>query len=228
MLERCARRGSPSRPAGWVDHASRARCSRSSDVETDPVGAARSCARAPEQRGWRSSIQVPMLRGDDVVGVIGVTRVEPGPFARRGDRAPPDLRRPGRHRRRECAAARPSCRRARRELTALRRPAHGAGRGGAGRQLHARSGDGPDDHRLPRREISGLDGGVVFEYDESAEEFVHRASTDAGSGARRGQARRARIRKGEGVLGRTAVTLEPVQVADITWRAPTRAGCART
>jgi GAF domain-containing protein len=64
-------------------------------------------------------------------------------------------------------------------------------------------------------EISGLNGGVVFEYDESAEEFVQRAATQ--QGAALAEARRAaRIRKGEGVLGRTAVTLEPVQVADIT------------
>ena len=44
-------------------------------------------------------------------------------------------------------------------------------------------------------EISGLDGGVVFEYDEAAEEFVHRAATD--QGAALADARRAaRIREG--------------------------------
>jgi signal transduction histidine kinase len=64
-------------------------------------------------------------------------------------------------------------------------------------------------------QLSGLDGGVVFEYDESAEEFVQRAMTDTGGPL--AEARRTtRIRKGEGVLGRTAVTLEPVQVDDIT------------
>jgi two-component system, NtrC family, sensor kinase len=63
-------------------------------------------------------------------------------------------------------------------------------------------------------DLSGLDGGVVFEYDERAEEFVQRAMTDTGPLA---EARRTtRIRKGEGVLGRTAITLEPVQMADIT------------
>jgi signal transduction histidine kinase len=45
-------------------------------------------------------------------------------------------------------------------------------------------------------------------------EFVQRAMTDTGEGL--AEARRStRIRKGEGVLGRTAMTLEPVQVADI-------------
>ena len=63
-------------------------------------------------------------------------------------------------------------------------------------------------------QLSGLDGGVVFEYDERAEEFVQRAMTETGDAL--AEARRAtRIRKGEGVLGRTAITLQPVQVADI-------------
>jgi signal transduction histidine kinase len=64
-------------------------------------------------------------------------------------------------------------------------------------------------------ELSGLDGGVVFEYDEATEEFVHRAATETGGAL--AQARRAtRVRKGEGVVGRTAITLEPAQVPDIT------------
>ena len=64
-------------------------------------------------------------------------------------------------------------------------------------------------------ELSGLDGGVVFEYDEDDQEFVQRAQ--AGTGGALAAARRAtRIRKGEGVVGRTAITLEPVQVFDIT------------
>src|SRR5262245_13413978 len=63
-------------------------------------------------------------------------------------------------------------------------------------------------------QLSALDGGVVFEYDEDAEEFVQRVATETGGTL--AEARRiTRIRKGEGVLGRTAITLEPVQVADI-------------
>ena len=63
-------------------------------------------------------------------------------------------------------------------------------------------------------QLSGLDGGVVFEYDEATEEFEQRASTaqEALAEARR----RAPIHKGEGVVGRTAITREPVQVPDIT------------
>src|SRR5262249_5030857 len=63
-------------------------------------------------------------------------------------------------------------------------------------------------------QLSGLDGGVVFEYDDTAEEFVPRAMTET-SGALAEARRTTRIRKGEGVLGRTAITLEPVQVPDI-------------
>jgi len=64
-------------------------------------------------------------------------------------------------------------------------------------------------------QLSGLDGGVVFEYDEVAEEFVQRGATE--TAAALAEARRTtRIQKGEGVVGRTALTLEPVQVADIT------------
>jgi signal transduction histidine kinase len=64
-------------------------------------------------------------------------------------------------------------------------------------------------------QLSGLDGGVVFEYDEGAEEFVQRVATETG-GALAEVRRTTRFRKGEGVLGRTAITLEPVQVPDIT------------
>src|SRR5207248_10371122 len=64
-------------------------------------------------------------------------------------------------------------------------------------------------------ELSGLDGGFVFEYDEREEAFFQRAATEQGgplAEVRRGTS----IRRGEGVVGRTAITLEPVQVPDIT------------
>jgi GAF domain-containing protein len=73
----------PYRPTGeWP--ADRAVLERSvqhiADVETDPLAGtrAREWARA---HGWRSLLQVPMLRGDDPVGVIAVTRAEPGGFS---------------------------------------------------------------------------------------------------------------------------------------------------
>jgi signal transduction histidine kinase len=66
-------------------------------------------------------------------------------------------------------------------------------------------------------QLSELDGGVVFEYDAVAEELVHRVATETGGTL--AEARRAtRVRKGEGVVGRTAITLEPAQLPDITVR----------
>src|SRR5262249_15635875 len=64
-------------------------------------------------------------------------------------------------------------------------------------------------------QLSRLEGGVVFEYDIGAEECTQRAAAETGgilAQARRG----TRYRKGEGVVGRTAITLEPVQVPDIS------------
>jgi signal transduction histidine kinase len=64
-------------------------------------------------------------------------------------------------------------------------------------------------------QLSGLDDGVVFEYDEVTEEFVQRVATE--SAGPLAEVRRAtRIRKGQGVVGRTANTLELAQVPDIT------------
>jgi PAS domain S-box-containing protein len=50
------------------------------DVEREPEvsDAVRETARA---RGWRSALVVPLLRPDDVLGVLSVTRREPGSFA---------------------------------------------------------------------------------------------------------------------------------------------------
>src|SRR6266851_751475 len=63
-------------------------------------------------------------------------------------------------------------------------------------------------------QLSGLDGGVVFEYDDSTEEFVHRAATETG-GTLAEARRTTRVRRGEGVVGQTAITLEPAQMPDI-------------
>ena len=50
------------------------------DVDTDPSCGPRFREQA-KARGFRSSVAVPMLRGDDVVGVIAVTRKPVGGFA---------------------------------------------------------------------------------------------------------------------------------------------------
>src|SRR4030095_9834062 len=54
---------------------------------------------------------------------------------------------------------------------------------------------------------AALDGGVVCEYAGDDEEFVHRAATVDGALAEAPRA--TRVRKGEGVVGQTAITLHP-------------------
>jgi signal transduction histidine kinase len=64
-------------------------------------------------------------------------------------------------------------------------------------------------------QLSGTDGGSVYEYDEATEEFSLRASRDLHE-AYVAQVRDTRPRKGEGAVGRVAQTREPVQIADIS------------
>jgi len=80
-------------------------------------------------------------------------------------------------------------------------------------------------------QLAGTDACSVFEYDEATEAFHLRAThnTDDEVVA---VARRTPIRKGEGVLGRMAVTREPVQIPDIAeeaaYRGPLRDVLLRT
>jgi signal transduction histidine kinase len=64
-------------------------------------------------------------------------------------------------------------------------------------------------------QLSGTDGGSIYEYEEGPEEFVLRVTHNLGDEdvARR---REIRLRKGEGVTGRVALAREPVQIPDIT------------
>jgi len=61
--------------------------------------------------------------------------------------------------------------------------------------------------------LSGADGGQIFEYDEVAEEFQPRASNEVEEVVAATQ--HTRLRKGEGAVGRMAVTREAVQIPDI-------------
>jgi signal transduction histidine kinase len=63
-------------------------------------------------------------------------------------------------------------------------------------------------------QLTGMDGGSIYEYDEVREEFyLH--TTDGLPDELVEALRAAPIRKAEGVLGRLALTGEPVQIADI-------------
>jgi GAF domain-containing protein/CheY-like chemotaxis protein len=63
-------------------------------------------------------------------------------------------------------------------------------------------------------QLAGTDSCTVYEYDEQAGELLLRATHNLDEEVV-AVARRAPIRRGEGVAGRMAVTLEPVQIADI-------------
>jgi signal transduction histidine kinase len=62
-------------------------------------------------------------------------------------------------------------------------------------------------------QLTGLDGGSIYEYDERAEEFRLQAAENMPQDVTE-DIRKAPTRKGDGALGRTAVTLEPTQVPD--------------
>jgi signal transduction histidine kinase len=62
-------------------------------------------------------------------------------------------------------------------------------------------------------QLTGLDGGSIYEYDESREEFRLQAAENMTPDIAE-DIRKAPTRKGDGALGRTALTLEPTQVSD--------------
>jgi len=64
-------------------------------------------------------------------------------------------------------------------------------------------------------QLSGTDGGAIYEYDEQSEEFLLRA-TDHMEEELINALRAHPPRLGDGVVGRAALSHEPIQVADIT------------
>jgi signal transduction histidine kinase len=64
-------------------------------------------------------------------------------------------------------------------------------------------------------ELASTEGGAIYEYDETAEQFRLRAEHGLAGGLVTLR-REVGIRKGEGAIGRLAVTREPTQIPDIT------------
>jgi GAF domain-containing protein len=211
--------------------ASRARFPRQIDMDTTPGMAilTRSVVHVPDIEepsamehvkqtgrllGFRSVVSVPMLREGEAVGAINVSRPAPGGFSDSevsllktfADQAVIAVENVRLFKALEARTA--DLTRSVEQLTAL---------GEVGRAVSSTLDSETVLTTIVSRavQLSGLDGGVVFEYDEGAEEFVQRAQTETG-GLLAEARRTTRIRKGEGVLGRTAITLEPVQVPDIT------------
>jgi len=73
------------------------------EVEWAEVPSLREMARL---RGFRGVLIVPLLRDRAPIGVVTVSRAEPGIFAAHHVELPSDFCRSGRHRHRECAAIR--------------------------------------------------------------------------------------------------------------------------
>jgi GAF domain-containing protein len=80
-------------------------------------------------------------------------------------------------------------------------------------------------------QLAGTDGCTVYEYDAQAEEFRFRATHNQDEGLV-AIARARPIHKGEGVVGRLAVTREPVQIPDIlaegAYESPFRSAVVRS
>ena len=166
------------------------------DAQTDPrwPEAARAYARV---RGYRSAVVVPMLRHNEVIGSIGVNRREPGGFTDDeivllqtfADQAVIAIE--NARLLTELQARTQELSRSVEQLTAL---------GEVGRAVSSSLDLETVLTTIVSRavQLSGLDGGVVFEYDEAAEEFAQRAAIEP-AGALAEARRTARIRRGEGV-----------------------------
>jgi signal transduction histidine kinase len=164
--------------------------------------------------GFKSQLTVPMIRAGQPIGVLALNRLQPGPFAEAqielvqafADQAVIAIE--NARLLTELQARTQDLTRSVEQLTAL---------GEVGRAVSSTLDVETVLTTIVSRavELSGLDGGVVSEYDEAREEFIQRAAAQIG-GALAEALREVRYRKGEGAIGRTAITREPVQVPDIT------------
>jgi GAF domain-containing protein len=182
------------------------------DADLDPTldQGLRDLART---RGWRSVLAAPLLRDGRPIGAITVTRAEAGPFssaevellqtfADQAVIAVENARLLG-----ELRARTGELTRSVEELTAL---------SDVSRALSATLDLDAVLQTIVSRasQLAGTDSCSVYEYDEQAEQLLLRATHNLDEEVV-AVARRAPIRKGEGVAGRMAVTLEPVQIVDI-------------
>ncbi len=182
------------------------------DTEEDPdvLPEARAVARA---RGYRSMLAVPMLHRGVGIGSISVSRQESGPFSDHhiglletfADQAVIAIENVWLFKelqKRSEALAKSEAR-----LAAL---------GEVGGIVSAAPELETALQAIVRRavQLTGLDSGAIFEYDELAAEFRLQAS-DRLEPEMLAALRRTPIRKGDGTVGATAVTLAPAQAADI-------------
>jgi GAF domain-containing protein len=163
--------------------------------------------------GYRSLAAVPLLRHDEALGTIAVTRREPGgftddeiallqTFADQAVIAIENARLLS-----ELQARTDELTRSVDQLTAL---------GDVGRAVSSSLDLDTVLSTIVGRavQLCGTDGGTIFEYDETAEEFSARATHNVGAEPA-AMLRATRLRRGEGAVGQMAVTREPFQIPDI-------------
>ncbi|HUP07407.1 MAG TPA: GAF domain-containing protein [Caldimonas sp.] len=163
--------------------------------------------------GWRSGLGVPMLEGGKVIGAIAVSRTRPGAFQAQhvdllktfAEQAVIAIRNV--HLFTELQARTTQLSRSVDELQALSE----VGRA-VGSTLDLDTVLGTIVSRVAS--LMGVDGGSVYEYDADAERFYLRA-TDGLPDDLVEALRAAPIGKGEGAMGRLALTGEPVVFSDI-------------
>ncbi|HKZ04494.1 MAG TPA: GAF domain-containing protein, partial [Methylomirabilota bacterium] len=177
--------------------------------------------RADPTRTWaahtvdpiRTVLTIPMLRADQVLGVIGVNRHEVRPFTDGqialletfADQAAIAIE--NARLLTELQARTADLTRSVGELQAL---------GEVSQTLSSTLDLETVLHTIVSRasQLAGTDSCTVYEYDEATEAFVFRTTHNLDDEVV-AVARQAPIRRGEGVAGRMAVTLEPVQIPDI-------------
>jgi GAF domain-containing protein len=182
------------------------------DCETDPrlTETGRRIARA---RGYRSQVVVPMLRHDEPVGTILLTRGEPGGFSDDeialletfADQAVIAIE--NARLLTELQARTQELTQSVGQLTAL---------GEVGQAVSSSLDVDTVLSTIVGRavQLAGADGGTLYEYDEGAESFELRATTNVDDQVRQLQ-RTSRLRLGEGAVGVAGQTREPVQIPDI-------------
>jgi GAF domain-containing protein len=163
--------------------------------------------------GFRSVIAVPLVRDGKPIGVINVGRLEPGSFADNdiallrtfADQAVIAIENVRLFKELEDRTAQLS--RSVGELKAL---------GEVGQAVSSTLDLETVLRTIAARatELAGMDGGSIYEYDEARETF-HLHTTDRLPGELVDALSASPIPKGEGALGRLAVTGEPVQIGDI-------------
>ncbi len=163
--------------------------------------------------GFRSALAVPLIREGNPIGVVGVGRAEPGPFSGKqiallqtfADQAVIAIENVRLFK--ELEARTTELTKSVGELRAL---------GEVGQAVSSTLDLETVLRTIVSRatQLTGMDGGAIYEYDETREEF-HLHATDKLPDELVEALRAAPIRKGEGALGRLAATGEAVQIRDV-------------